>query len=498
MGVGKGCRMSSRASPAKMAVPNHPLPLNGQAQGGAKLAAPLERPMGAAAIVGRQKRSRTASSTRRRPRIAMVSTHGYVSATPPLGAMDTGGQVVYVIELSKKLAQLGYDVDIWTRRFEDLPETDVVDAHVRVVRVPSGGRAFIRKEILHREAPEWTAHALRRIAEEGLRYEFVNSHYWDGGVAGEGLASALAIPHVHTPHSLGIWKRREMEGESAQSDSTPDYNFDERIGREAALYRSCDMLIATTPQQVEMIVADYGIDAEKVTMIPPGYDDLRFYPVSSSSRELLRHQFGFEVPTVLAMGRLAKNKGYDLLIDGFARLVERLPSAVLQLSIGGTGSDESSPMLDELRSQAQELGLSRSVRFGGYVPDQQLPDLYRAADLFVLSSRYEPFGMTAIEAMACGTPTVVTIHGGLQKAITYGRHALYADPLDADDLGITMLKPLQFARVWSRLSRMGAHRARSLFSWSAVAQQLIAAVDGHAVPSEFVDREWDEPWNDGD
>jgi len=429
----------------------------------------------------------------------MVSTHGYVSATPPLGAMDTGGQVVYVIELSKKLAQLGYDVDIWTRLFDDLPETDIIDAHVRVLRAPCGGPAFIPKEVLYREAGEWTLHALQRIAREGLQYELVNSHYWDGGVAGDGLASALGIPHIHTPHSLGIWKRREMEGhERPQADPPADYNFDERITRETALYRSCDLVIATTPPQFEMIVGDYGIDAEKVRMIPPGYDDLRFYPVSASSRELLRRQFGFEGPTVLALGRLAKNKGYDLLIDGFARLVQRLPDAMLQLSIGGAPGGAANPMLEELKNQARELGLSRSVRFGGYVPDERLPDLYRAADIFVLSSRYEPFGMTAIEAMACGTPTVVTVHGGLQKAITFARHALYADPLDADDLAITMLKPLQFPRLWNRISRMGAHKARSLFSWSAVAQQIVAVVDGGAVAAEFIDYEWDEPWNDGD
>lgn len=456
--------------------------------------------VGSSRIVRRPKRPKRVSTNRTRPRIAMVSTHGYVSAVPPLGALDTGGQVVYVIELSKTLAQLGYDVDIWTRRFADLPEVDIVDEHVRIVRAPSGGTGFIPKEYLYREAREWTANALQRIGREGLQYEFVNSHYWDGGVAAQRLAEALRIPHVHTPHSLGIWKRHEMEGaEPTQAGPSSDYNFDERISNESALYGICDMVIATTPEQYDMIVGDYCIDAEKVTMIPPGYDDRRFYAISPSSRELLRRQLDFKGPTVLALGRLARNKGYDLLLDGFARLVERIPDAVLQMSVGGAAPDASNnPMLQDLKAQAQALGLSPSVRFGGFVPDEDLPDLYRAADLFVLSSRYEPFGMTAIEAMACGTPTVVTVHGGLHNAITFGRHALIADPLDADDLGITMMKPLKYRRMWSRLSRMGAHKARSLFSWSAIAQQFVAVVDGRAAPSAFVDRDWDEPWNDGD
>ncbi|HEX9784153.1 MAG TPA: glycosyltransferase, partial [Opitutaceae bacterium] len=141
----------------------------------------------------------------------MVSTHGYVAANPPLGAADTGGQVVYVIELSKKLAQLGYDVDIWTRRFENQPEIDEVDSRVRVIRARCGGREFIPKEYLYRELLEWSENALRHIRKHRLKYTFINSHYWDAGVAAQRLAEALTVPHIHTPHSLGMWKKRQME-----------------------------------------------------------------------------------------------------------------------------------------------------------------------------------------------------------------------------------------------------------------------------------------------
>ncbi|HKY38399.1 MAG TPA: glycosyltransferase, partial [Polyangiaceae bacterium] len=117
-------------------------------------------------------------------RIALVSTHGYVAAEPPLGAADTGGQVVYVLELAKKLAQLGYLVDIWTRRFEQQPELDEVAAGVRVVRVPCGGAGFLPKEYLFRHLDEWSENALRFIRKHDLSYTFVSSHYWDGGLAG--------------------------------------------------------------------------------------------------------------------------------------------------------------------------------------------------------------------------------------------------------------------------------------------------------------------------
>ncbi|HXJ73572.1 MAG TPA: glycosyltransferase, partial [Candidatus Dormibacteraeota bacterium] len=112
----------------------------------------------------------------------MVSTHGYVAANPPLGAADTGGQVVYVLELSKKLAQLGYEVDIWTRRFEEQPEVEPVADQVRIIRVPCGGKEFLGKEYLIRKLPEWGEHALRFIKRHGLKYAFIDSHYWDAGV----------------------------------------------------------------------------------------------------------------------------------------------------------------------------------------------------------------------------------------------------------------------------------------------------------------------------
>ena len=153
-------------------------------------------------------------------RIALVSTHGYVAASPPLGAADTGGQVVYVLELAKKLAQLGHHVDVWTRQFEDQPDCERVQPRVRILRVPCGGREFIAKEYLHQSLREWSQAALARMAREDLHYRFVNSHYWDAGVAGRYLCAELGIPHLHTPHSLGAWKQRQMLADYPESAET--------------------------------------------------------------------------------------------------------------------------------------------------------------------------------------------------------------------------------------------------------------------------------------
>jgi mannosylfructose-phosphate synthase len=436
------------------------------------------------------------------PRIAMISTHGYVAAIPPLGAVDTGGQVVYVIELSKKLAQLGFEVDIWTRRFEDQPEFDIVNDRVRVIRMPCGGKEFIPKEYLYEHIPEWNTNALRFIKKHELNYNFINSHYWDAGLAGQTLSEVLNIPHVHTPHSLGLWKQRQMEndypGDSAKFEK--QYNFSRRVTDERELYSDCSLVVATTPPQLDFIIQDYGVPPEKIRMVPPGYDDNRFYPVGEASREAIRQRLGFNGQVVLALGRLARNKGYDLLIEAFGLVAQRHPNAVLHLAIGGEDSSElEGKILGELRELAAKSVDPERIKFDSFISEENLPDFYRAADIFVLSSRYEPFGMTAIEAMASGTPTVVTVHGGLYRALTFGRHAMFADPFDKEDLGITMAKILRHSRLKSRLARMGAHKARSLFTWTGIAQQLVAAVEQR--PSTVVtldDKEWDEPWNDSE
>jgi mannosylfructose-phosphate synthase len=437
------------------------------------------------------------------PRLAMVSTHGYVAGQPPLGAADTGGQVVYVLELSKKLAQLGYEVDIWTRRFEDQPELEPVAEQVRIIRVPCGGRQFIPKEYLSQRLPQWSENALRFIKKQGLKYQLINSHYWDAGVAGQRLSEVLDVPHVHTPHSLGLWKKRQMENDYPGDDAKfeKQYNFAERIRRERLLYADADLIVATTPPQLDLLLREYEAPAGNCRMIPPGYDDNRFFPVGEASRAAIRQRLGLSGKVVMAVGRLARNKGYDLLIQAFAVLASREPQAVLHLAVGGASlTPLEKTILGELRELAAQLNLQEKVQFGNFIPDEQLADFYRAADLFVLSSRYEPFGMTAIEAMASGTPTVVTVHGGLYRALTFGRHALFADPFDKEDLGITMLKVFRDPRLRSRMARMGAHKARSLFTWTGVAQQLIAAVEQRpgAALVLLSDTEWDEPWNDAD
>lgn len=436
------------------------------------------------------------------PRIAMISTHGYVAAHPPLGAADTGGQVVYVLELAKKVSLLGYEVDIWTRQFEEQPALEPVSDRVRIIRVPCGGKEFIPKEYLYQSLPEWCENSLRLIKKHKLNYRLINSHYWDAGLAGQTVSQSLETPHFHTPHSLGLWKKRQMEADHPEEKDQFEkrYNFSQRMHYERILFASADMVIATTPEQQEVLIREYELPEANCRMIPAGYDDHRFFPVSESTRRNIRERLGFSGKAIFAVGRLARNKGYDLLIHGFDILARREPEAVLHLAVGGTNlSVREQELLAELHALVDSLNLKARVRFSGFIPDEELADYYRAADLFVLSSRYEPFGMTAIEAMASGTPTIVTVHGGLWKVFTFGRNALFTDPLDKEDLGIMMLKPFRFPRLRARLARMGAYRARSLFAWTGIAHQLIALVEDRISSDEgLLETEWDEPLKDMD
>lgn len=414
----------------------------------------------------------------RRQRIMMISTHGYVAAEPEFGKPDTGGQVVYVLELARCLARMGYRVDVLTRRFEDQPTSETVDERVRLLRFPCGGKEFIRKETLCDSIPEWVENAARFIRAKDLRYSFINSHYWDAGLAGQALANRFEIPHLHTPHSIGAWKRDNMDGDS--KDLEQKYNFRKRVREEKVIYDECDTVIATTPTQREILEASaYDVPREKIRVIPPGYDDQRFYPVSLATRQAIKQELDLEGPIVMALGRMAKNKGYDLLLRAMPAVFDRVAEARLLLAVGSSEPNEKEiRQIEGLRQIAKELGIAERVIFRDYVPDEQLADYYRAADVFALSSRYEPFGMTAVEAMACGTPAVVTTEGGLWEQVTWGLEALYANPFDPEAFGHAIASVVQHREVHAQLARFGSQKARARFTWTGIAQQLLSVLEG--------------------
>jgi len=404
----------------------------------------------------------------------MLSTHGYVGAQPEFGLPDTGGQVVFVLELAKQFRDLGYTVDIVTRRFEDQPEFDDMGHNLRVWRIPFGGKDFIRKEDMHDHLDEFVETFKAMVADAQIRYDVVNSHYWDAGYAGQRLSEELGIAHVHTPHSLGSWKRQDMEGDPQHIES--NYRFDERIRKEFLTFRRCDYVIATTNQQVEILMKDYDVPDSHMAMIPPGIDESRYTPISRSQTSILRRKLKFKKNDVYTVGRAAANKGYDLLIRALPELREMVPDARLQLAVGANSAADRQKV-EKWKALASELGVTEHVNWLGYVAEPEMPAQYRAAPVFALPSRYEPFGMTAVEAMACGTPCVVTIHGGLEEMFDFGSHALFADPKRPREFAVMLSMPLRYPQLRDRLSIAGARFARRMFGWRGIARRSLVVFD---------------------
>ncbi len=210
----------------------------------------------------------------------------------------------------------------------------------------------------------------------------------------------------------------------------------------------------------------------------PGMTNRRFFPLPGEDREALKTRLGDHGKTVLALGRMAANKGYDLLIRAMPPVFSRLPDAKLIVAVGAARpTDREQTQIEELKALARELRIRNKVVFRNHIASDELADCYRSADAFALSSRYEPFGMTAVEAMACGTPTVISTHGGLWEQVTWGTDALYADPLDPDAFGHAIHAILAYPQIGQKLSKAGAKSARENFTWTGVAERLLRTIE---------------------
>ena len=391
-------------------------------------------------------------------RVAQISVHGCPLRS--LGGKDTGGMNVYVRELSRELGRLGAHVDIFTR-WHELDHHEVMDIGetVRLIHIAAGEPVDTPKTDIYTCLPQFVYNLRCFHKREGLAYDLMHSHYWLSAAAAEEIKAEMGTPHVATFHTLGEVKNQARPAEMESSL---------RLEVERQVVPGADTIVAFTEEERSILSRTYGASADRVRVIPCGADMALFQPLH---REAARSELGIDdhLKVLLFAGRLQPFKGIDLLLEAVSRLPDR--RQVLLCVVGG--NDDSADELARLNGLASRLGIADKVSFRGAVDHTRMPLFYSAADLCIVPSYHESFGLVAVEALACGTPVVASRVGGLATIVKHGETGFLVDDL----------APEAFARCIDMLLRDDALRTRmgqaapcsvAAYSWPSVAQQVLA------------------------
>jgi len=397
-------------------------------------------------------------------RVAYLSMH-----TSPLlqpGSGDAGGMNVYIDQLSRTMAARGVEVDVFTRRQDpDDPEiVDVVPGY-RVIHVDAGPAHALAISSLPRYVRTFA-----RAVESWLRADppqILHSHYWLSGWAGLLVKRSMRIPLANSFHTLG----RVKEG-NRRPDDPPESLL--RIAAEQEVIEGSDCVMASTPAEAAELLEHYGADPNRLCTSPPGVDHRVFRPGSQRSA---RRRLGLGPgPVVLFVGRIQPLKGVDLLVEAFARIEKIHPEAKL-LVVGGPSGPKGHSELVALRHRAFVLGVLSRVRFYGPLPHGLLADLYRAADVVVVPSRTESFGLVAAEAQACGTPVVAAKVGGLVYVVDDGVTGLLVDGWNPADYAEALDRLLSDNGLRNKMSEAAVVWAKR-FSWDATVRRYLELYKG--------------------
>jgi D-inositol-3-phosphate glycosyltransferase len=396
-------------------------------------------------------------------RIAMLSYHTCPIAT--LGGKDTGGMNVYVRELTRSLGTAKIRVDVFTRsQDEHVPHVihDLGNGN-RVIHIPAGPETPLPRD-------RWAefigafSDGILRFQEGGKDpYDLIHSHYWLSGLAGLRLRREWGVPMVQMFHTLGVMKSR-LGGTIEDRD---------RIAAERSLLASADRVIAATPAERMQLQWLYQADLRKVVVIPPGVDLAVFRPmVQAKARERIG-MIG-EGQMILYVGRIERLKGIETLLRASAILQDRgvlTPPCPCVAVIGGDPENprEEMSFLQELRTA---LNIQNVVQFLGRRPQNELPWYYSAAQVVVMPSQYESFGMVALEAMACGTPVVASGVGGLLYLVRDGKTGFHIPDSDPGALADKLQLLLSDEHLRNELGRHAASVARS-YSWDRITDQVL-------------------------
>ncbi|MBI4504794.1 MAG: glycosyltransferase [Chloroflexi bacterium] len=376
---------------------------------------------------------------------------------------------VYVRELSRELGRRGLAVDVYTRWTDrDVPQVVQFGDNARVIHVPAGRIGSLPKAALWPHLPEFVYHIDRYVAARGLGYGLIHSHYWLSGWAGLLLSRRWHVPHAAMFHTLAELKRRARPEERESPERT-------RVERE--VIACADAIVAASAHERTQMVSLYGAEPQRVDVVPCGVDLDLFRP---GSPQQARRQLGLgDEPVALYVGRIEPLKGLDLLIRTLPLLPKSVRSRALLLIVGGErepATPSHNGHIDErtrLANMARELGVAAQVRFTGAVPQAELLWYYRAADVAVLPSYYESFGLAAIEALACGTPVVASMVGGLLTTVADGQSGFLVPwrcpPAFAEKIGALLTDlPLR-----QRLAG-NARASVAAFGWPSVADRVLS------------------------
>jgi len=400
----------------------------------------------------------------RRPlRIALISEHASPLAT--LGSVDAGGQNLYVLNVAKCLAKRGHRVDVLTRRdAPKLPATVDLRPGLRVVHLSAGPGQFVPKEQLLPHMPAFTE-AARELLQHSVAYDVVHANFFMSGLAGLRLKEIFGLPLVMTFHALGL-VRREHQG---ANDGFPPLRTD----IERCIVRHADRIIAECPQDETDLVRLYGADRARITMVPCGVDLEEFAP---GSRAGARRALGLadDEFVILQLGRMVPRKGVDNVLRALAWLPRDIRARLVV--VGGesaTPDPALTPEIARLQTLAHELGIADRVTFAGARRREELPACYRAADVFVTTPWYEPFGITPLEAMASGVPVIGSAVGGIRYSVLDGITGFLVPPRDPQALADRLRQLHGNPWLAQAMGRAGVRRVRALFTWERVAADLV-------------------------
>jgi type III pantothenate kinase len=382
-------------------------------------------------------------------RIDMVSEHASPLAT--LGGVDAGGQNVHVAALAAHLARRGHAVRVYTRRdapADQLPERRELCPGVEVVHVPVGPPEPLAKDDLYPLMDEFGSWLERDWRRHG-RPDVVHAHFWMSGLASLQAGRAAGVPVAITFHALGSVKRRHQ----GAADTSPEV----RVGHERALAAGVDLVVATCADEVAELRA-LGGPLTTVEVIPCGVDTTVFRPGPGVPAEPASRM-------VLAVGRMVQRKGFDTVIEALADV----PDATL-LVVGGPPAEELArdPEATRLRDVARRSGVEERVHLVGGLAHDRLPELYRSAQVVVSTPWYEPFGITPVEAAACGRPFVGSAVGGLLDTVQHRRTGLLVPPRDPGALAAALRELLDNPQWAARLGQRAARRAHATKAWPQV------------------------------